>query len=95
MCMHCSGGATLSVTFAGQPVKGTKRILTTENKSSFQNQEKFTTSFSISSTGRTLCEEERECLNNKCWVQKKSPGLKNAFCLLFCRGAGERGNFNI
>ena len=29
------GRATLSVTFAGQPVKGTKRVLTTENKSSF------------------------------------------------------------
>ena len=30
----------LSVTFAGQPVKGAKRILTTENKSSFQKIQK-------------------------------------------------------
>ena len=35
VCIVAGGGAMLSVTFAGQPVKGAKRILTTENKSSF------------------------------------------------------------
>ena len=40
VCIVAGGGAMLSVTFAGQPVKGAKRILTTENKSSFQKIQK-------------------------------------------------------
>ena len=87
------GGPTLSVTFAGQPVKGTKRILTTENKSSFPKIQTHIKRNLNHIFFHFLCREDSvrggKCLNNKCGVQKKSPRVKNAFCLLFCRGVKE------
>ena len=84
------GGGTLSVTFAGQPVKGTKRILTTENKSSFPKiqthiKRNLHHTFSISSEGRTLCEEESAWIINV-GCKKSHPGWKTPFAFSFVGG---------
>ena len=71
------------MTFAGHAVKGTKRFLTTENKSRFLK--KSNSHFSISS-------EKHAWIMNAGW-KKVTQGEKRLLPFLLWRG--ERGNFNI
>ena len=83
MCMHCSGWCHAISDICWTTGERNQEDLDNWKQIKFSKSREIQHNFSISSTGRTLCEEERECLNNKCWVQKSHPGWKTPFAFSF------------